>query len=397
MDTSLIQDQQGVSLKQWESFNFKDEKDIVKRKKDNQGRHECEVLGPGPETAESAYAWRNCSKNPGHANFIPAPALNLKHLPPAYRTQENLIFIKAFVDVTVRLRVTYTSEKRPTGYPFSGLSGSRLPHYGSGWVRGVYRHHGPCPCKVCADSSSPCQDWYEVRVVTACHVVYNTDEAQSTAVEFFYDDEESLHGGRAKTLMGLKVSRKCEEDDFCQLDCATHDKNLFGWHEKVAERISSLLYGAVTRPTTPKHASCDEFVAVIISHPHGQPKHITVGSMAQLSSRQWNKVLRYNFQSGYGLHRCEYNIDTCPGTSGAPVFMLGPDTARSLLVPHSGFDKQLNINYSATRFIEFYDGPVYSKAMRLFRNKMKKSERDMSSIREKKTMSRPQAKASLPL
>ncbi|GFR75016.1 hypothetical protein ElyMa_002177900 [Elysia marginata] len=51
------------------------------------------------------------------------------------------------------------------------------------------------------------------------------------------------------------------------------------------------------------HKDCD--FALIVSHPHGQPKNITVGEVTHQDREN---------------QRVDYNTPTCPGSSGAIVF-----------------------------------------------------------------------------
>ena len=219
-----------------------------KKKKHNQGSHEIEVLGPGPEASESSHAWKNCTKNPGHAKFIPVAEFGLGHLPAEYRCESVLDTITAFSVLTVRLTVKYTSWERPDGYTFCDHRGSRQPHDGSGCVRHIRPGKGPCPCSACSASSSPCQEWYKVFVQTACHVVYNLEEAASTTVEFFYDDVMSRYDGRVRTLAGLEVGRKYEKHDNFLLVCPTHDGEL-------AMKIKEALSVSGFIPEKPRHSN----------------------------------------------------------------------------------------------------------------------------------------------
>ena len=134
------------------------------------GNHECEVLGRGPEATESAYAWKNCTKNPGHSQFIPAPEFCLDHLPKWCADPTVVECVRAISALTVRLRVNYTSWGRPDGYSFANHRGSNILHTGSGWVRDIKVGSGPCRCPECQQSSFPKQVWYEVHLETACHV-----------------------------------------------------------------------------------------------------------------------------------------------------------------------------------------------------------------------------------
>ena len=148
--------------------------------------HGVEVL-PGllPEVEESAGKWRRCTKNPSHRTFIPISDFTIDHFPPITGKQEFFKHIKKFADLTVRLRVNYTSKKRRDDDAFHELRGTHAIRCGSGWVRGVSRGKGPCPSStVGTDGSSPNQEWFEIHVTTARHVVYNKEEAISTKVNF---------------------------------------------------------------------------------------------------------------------------------------------------------------------------------------------------------------------
>ena len=190
------------------------------------GNHECEVLGQGPEATESAYAWKNCTKNPGHSQFIPAPEFCLDHLPKWCADPTVVECVRAISALTVRLRVNYTSWGRPDGYSFANHRGSNILHTGSGWVRDIKVGSGPCRCPECQQSSFPKQVWYEVHLETACHVVYNTEEAQATKADFFYDDERSREEGWAETIHAVGTTTRDEETDTSTLLCVTHDQAL---------------------------------------------------------------------------------------------------------------------------------------------------------------------------
>ena len=337
-ETSMIQDISTLT----HEIPPQDGPGVVERKKNNQGSHECEVLAPGSEAAESTRAWRHCLKNPGHEKFSPVSEFSLDHLPLRHRRESILTRIWAVSDTTARLRVSYTSRGRPDGYPFCEYKGSTLPHYGSGWVHDVYTGEGTCPCVDCSLNSSPCQEWYEIHVVTACHVVYDSDEALSTTVEFFYDDETSREEGRVETLTGSKVGWRYEDDDYYMFTCATHNGELY-------TRLKNAVRSRGFRVEYPwlwfnerklSTAAREENVVVVVSHPHGHPKRITVGEW----SRPW---------SGDGSaaeQRFQYTAASCPGSSGAPVFLLKLTSGGLGLIPHSGFNQEEKLNFSATTF-----------------------------------------------
>ena len=298
------------------------------------------MFGAGPEAAESAYAWRNCTKNCGHANFIPVTDFCLDNLPKWCNLSTVVDYVKTIAALTVRLRVSYTSYDRPDGYSFCNHRGSTMPHTGSGWVRNVFIGSGPCRCPKCQKSSSPRQEWYEVHLETACHVIYNSEEAQATEVDFFYDDERSRLKGRTKTIHALENRTQNSDDDTCTLVCATHDQylaNLLQMYLK--DTAKTKFFGP------PKVWSLPEWenLCIIVSHPHGQPKQVTVGEVTGSKAE--------------GDHRfLTYATDTCPGSSGAPVMVMKFDelglckysaSYPSLLPAHSQSLPEEGVNQSS--------------------------------------------------
>ena len=300
------------------------------------GLHECEVYGAhGPEAAESARTWAVCKKNPGHAGFIPYPELGLGDLPCRHQTRASLDRVRELAGRTVRLRVGYTSRDRPDGYAFSNVRGSDVVHTGSGWMDHVVFNppsvsdsdadsediHRPCPCSECTKGvTPPCQAWYTVWVFTACHVVYNTEEARATQVDFFYDDERAAQDGNVKTVWGYDVSFRDPVRDVCVLACATHDKSL-------ADRLDALcLFSRTSKKPSfiSQHLKLDFGSVpdcVIVSHPHGQPKQVTIGEILQVENTGTWEVLAYS-------------ASTCAGSSGAAVLLLGSDDVDVTFYPH---------------------------------------------------------------
>ena len=237
------------------------------------------MFGNGSELAESEYAWNKCTKNRGHLTFIPASGFALHHLPKDFQNPEVLEYVRTVAALTVRLRVGYTSWDRPGHVPFAHHRGSYEPHTGSGLVTDVIEHEGPCQCSDCTSSPSPhaFHKWYEVCVETALHVVYNTEEAKATWVDFFYDDEESVSNGRKKTLWAAEVKREYARGDFCSCVCVTHDHHLVTKLQEYLRRSTKTkFYGLSGRWM---QAGWDH-VCVMASHPHGQPKKITIGRLS---------------------------------------------------------------------------------------------------------------------
>ncbi|GFO44809.1 hypothetical protein PoB_007131400 [Plakobranchus ocellatus] len=295
----------GNTLRAW--LRSRKQKERVRKKKMDQGHHECEVLGCGPEAAESASAWNSCRKNPGHLSFIPVAKFCEHKLPQDWWEQMALDYVRNMSTRTVRLRVGYTSKRRPRDYSFYKDRGSNILHTGSGWLHALAPGVGPCQCSRCAGSSTSTRHkkWYEIYIDTACHVVFNSEEAKSTIVDFFYDDETARVDGRMKSVSGLELMHRDVDDDWCRMICATHDKFLVDTLKFCQKNRFLLWHFFVTNPNRGFQNLC-----VIVSHPHGQSKQITVGEIERWEMRDLQKK------------RFVYSTDTCPGSSGAPVIVF---------------------------------------------------------------------------
>ena len=294
---------------------------------------------------ESERTWMACKKHPGHVKFIPYPEFRLENLPGVVRTPERFDCVRNMADRTVRLRVGYTCKERPNDFPFANLGGSHIEHTGTGWVEDVHKHRGStCPCPKCLKSSSPHQNSYEIIVHTASHVVYNTEEARETQVDFFHDDERSMQMGKTKTVWGLDIFDRDPSSDNCYLRCITHDADLakkLGCKGKVA-----VPYEIEPWRVMPRFGD----VCVIVSHPHGKPKMVTVGQ-TETSLNDHEK------------YRVTYTTETCPGSSGAPVVLLlhdlDPDLIECSIVHSQGRIRDgLNQGSSLTRGWIFGDDRV---------------------------------------
>ncbi|GFS14737.1 hypothetical protein ElyMa_003170000 [Elysia marginata] len=146
-------------------------------------------------------------------------------------------------------------------------------------------------------------------------------------MDFFYDDDLCCQGyGGMKTLWGVQMIMSDHFTDRCNVLCVTCDEEL-GERLHAAERC-----GFDLNELTPQDLSdlgllafCDEEcdLALIVSHPHSQPKKITVGEV------------RYKDE---GNLRLAYDTPTCAGSSGAPVMGYSKDPSFSLYSPiHIGY------------------------------------------------------------
>ncbi|GFO01260.1 hypothetical protein PoB_002776500 [Plakobranchus ocellatus] len=287
--------------------------------------HECEVLGLSSEASavESASAWRECKKKPGHNSFIAASEFCVSDLPEQCRYPAVFKYVKCISDRTLRLRVGYTSTERPKGYSFHKDRGTDVLHTGSGLFCDVKYCESFCPCSECTKSKSPHQKWYLVIVKTACHTVYNSEEAKATKFDFFYDDLSCITDGRMKTLVGNRVVKRDIAADVCIIHCATHDsmlaKRLEYLQRETLERVASLM---ITKPLAKPNEVC-----IVMSHPHGQSKYLAVGrTMKCRKTRKGPKV------------KIPYTMTNCPGSSGGPIIMLNSKTCDKALLCNHEFE-----------------------------------------------------------
>lgn len=291
-------------------------------------RHECELfMGGIPEASESERNWRNCVKNPDHINFICAQDFKDNHLLKvmSVRSREQL---RAMIDLTVMLKVHYTSSERPDDDEFSQCRGTCLLRTGTGMVDQVSspKYYNRCPCGGCEGKKM--KKHWRFLVRTARHVVFDTAEAKRTKIDLFLDDEGCERDGRMKSVWGMEVWRYEKDRDRCDILCVTCDEDLgerieSAWQYFNKNMIRSLDLSGLDLFST-NDREC--FQALIVSHPHGQPKKITWGELREKDEN----------------YRVSYTVPTCPGSSGAPLFHFRFFASELIFPPvHCG-------NYSTT-------------------------------------------------
>ncbi|KAH9513562.1 hypothetical protein Btru_033361 [Bulinus truncatus] len=279
--------------------------------KGDQGYHETEVSFGGESDLHRHFI--DCNKNPGHTNFIPVKDFNIDHLPPDYRDEDIVNYIKSQSELTVRVTSRFTSQKRPQGYAFHNCRGKKFMRLGTGFIQYVYRNDTrtgkSCPCPECRASQTPHQEWAKVKVRTATHVVFDDQEARNTVVELFYDDEQDK--SRVKYLYGDNVRFGALQGDWCDMRCVTHDMELMEYLKDTWGRWRWL-----ETKINQKYSEGDHHrLAVLVSHPHGCNKQVTIGTWKDRTVVDRSK----------DFDNCIYTYDTptCPGSSGAPVWILG--------------------------------------------------------------------------
>ena len=163
----------------------------------------------------------------------------------------------------------------------------------------------------------------------------------------FYDHESCRLDGKTAIVMGLEVVKSNQGNDICYMMCVTHDEALAErikcawrcWRDGLGEPLD--LCGLDFM-----HSSdIGLFPTLIVAHPHGQPKKITLGD------GRYGETTLLN-----------YNAATCPCSSGAPVFWFhtrAKDRRYYLWFPpvHSGsFTGNRNLLYRLKIFLQKFFG-----------------------------------------
>ncbi|XP_035826772.1 uncharacterized protein LOC101857261 [Aplysia californica] len=282
----------------------------------------------------------DCDKHPGHEMFTPVSTFSVRDLPEGYQDPDIVAYIRAQADLTVRVVSRYTSSDRPDNYAFSGIKGETFLRTGTGFIQYVYKCEGrtdkPCPCPECKNSDAPRAQWAKVKIRTATHVVFDDTEAKHSVAELFYDNHEDLKNGKIKTVFGDNVCFGAIRGDWCDMRCVTHDLDLCDYIKDAWGRWRWL-----ESKVNEKFRGDEHRLSVVVSHPHGCNKQVSVG--------RWADRVVVGGSKGWESSVYSYDTPTCPGSSGAPVWLLGKVKWGGFFGrhPHSGRPLE-GLNLSAT-------------------------------------------------
>ncbi|XP_059159429.1 uncharacterized protein LOC131943362 [Physella acuta] len=259
---------------------------------------------------------KRCKKNPGHKHFIPCKDFTINHLPVQYRDVRVYLLIQWLIRLTVMITVGFVSEKRPDfypgteqAYPASGKKGKSVNMKGSGKVCKVTKFsekdNRTCECRSCKNSTEPKKIWGVINIFTATHVVHDDSEVKSSVCTFDFDREGSV----VVELQAEALVRASAEKDWCRLSCVTHDVEMLQKLEHALEKFDECCQKVqdIFQPITD-----EDNLTVIVSHPHGIPKRVSIG--------EWKVKVR---DERCGDHTYSYTTPTCGGSSGAYVYILG--------------------------------------------------------------------------
>ena len=215
----------------------------------------------------------------------------------------------------------YTSEDRPDDDPLSDFRGTDKLRTGSDLITGVATGQGACPCFKGAVNKGGQYWWVYLR--TACHVAFDTKEAKATKVDLFFDDENCNTDGTMKSLQAFDLEMLDTEDDFCVMRCVLHDQSL-------AQQLQAYTHSAhlgmnfkMTWFTMwGRSEFLNHFIVLIVSHPHGKPKKVTIGKMKRVVIKPSDERDNSYILECYGPVAFQYATATCRGSSGAPIIHL---------------------------------------------------------------------------
>ncbi|KAK0044350.1 hypothetical protein Bpfe_026261 [Biomphalaria pfeifferi] len=171
-----------------------------------------------------------------------------------------------------------------------------------------------------------------VLVMTAWHIgkYCRNKEIRLTCI-LDYNDLNNV----GKTMNVVKIYHYDEESDVCVLECQAPDANTADVLTKRVAAFDSLYYKLYDRMKQKKKTfhrwQTSEWtlstLVIIISHPHGGPKLLSVGERVKrdpFGKKPVTSDLLYN-----------YTAHTCLGCSGAPVLVFGSPTHSAVFV-HRG-------------------------------------------------------------
>lgn len=274
----------------------------------------------------------------------------------------------------MRVLVNWTSKNRPDGDPCANYRDSRRTRTASGtYVLDNAEHFvsKECPIPNChrAKDLGPQHTIYEgdLKIFTNKHVLYDDDELARTVVDFFYDSPDRA-GVVREYAIKLFYTKPSSDKTFFKV--TIHDQELFRRLEKY-----DLDRAACFHSLSPSVVKSMCSFAIVVSHPHGLPKKISIGRVLEVThenvteetmenarlagqlERQWfesrreedyGKYMACLGQKNMPVYKIMYDTPTCQGSSGAPVIFGGRECNGQwgpFMANHSAYDIDYNLNF----------------------------------------------------
>ncbi|KAH9512181.1 hypothetical protein Btru_040989 [Bulinus truncatus] len=304
------------------------------------GKHEVQMVKDEAQLEEAA---ATCDKQHCHQDMIPVDNFTIENLPVDYRLEDIFYLAKSIAKLTVKLKVTYVSDNRPMyipktelPYPLYDKRGSAdFLSTGSGRVCDVVKQSGSrdetCKCSKCKVSPRPSKTWWHIKIFTATAVVHDDKEANQTSCTFF--DEGGTRD--SMEISGCKCVWLDVEGDLCLMQITSCDEELCEGLFSTIKTFNNLWKKLKKTSESLNYKDNKEKLVIIVSHPHGSQKKISIGRGVEIGAI-------------FGLRYSKYIYDapTCPGSSGGPVYFLGNDWFQTEFV-HSGYRHDVHLANSS--------------------------------------------------
>ncbi|CAL1527428.1 unnamed protein product [Lymnaea stagnalis] len=244
-----------------------------------------------------------CTNNQGHTRFFPYSSLeeDVEQLRPY---KHIIDFIKVVADLTVMVSVLKTSEIRQKDPCFKVAHPDRI-RFGTGMMMHFIKINNTdkqyCQCRDCKVQNSHRSNFFTIYICTTSNVVYDKFEATETTFRLFYNESNS----RPINIDCCGLEFKDCIGHLCILKCNTHDMTL-------GEQLKQLNDSYTQLQGESRYHNLNDPI-VIVSHPHGCAKHISIG---KLKDKQ---------ETSHGRTQLKYDAPTCVGCSGA--FVCEVDTS----------------------------------------------------------------------
>ncbi|XP_005108500.1 uncharacterized protein LOC101859668 [Aplysia californica] len=295
-----------------------------------------------------------CEKSHQHDEFIPVNDFFYSYLPEALRHPSFYVWLWNCIPLVVRI----LGQRRATGRVFL-ISEELLKE------------------EICSDVTCPYREQLGPRhemyggigIITNKHVVQNDEDAKKTTVEFFYNNDDDRRWTVHKEK-GFQLHTTNHKMDYTMFTCYTHKKDLLTMIATF-DKIRNYAWTKVP----PQIRLVSKNYAIIISHPHGTSKKVSIGTVVDRQNRVKSeeemenvRILRniYNIcDENNALARfggymrqlpdldlsftiTRYTTATCKGSSGAPVFMGNVVMENGVEInqahTHRGVDKNVGYN-----------------------------------------------------
>ncbi|KAK0046770.1 hypothetical protein Bpfe_023794 [Biomphalaria pfeifferi] len=249
----------------------------------------------------------------GHQKHVPVNDFSLEDLPVCYQHAEMFDLIRSLADLTVKIEVKGVGKRRKQYWSAAQRTcvvkdlGKGEVMFGSGKVDDVFfrtEKDGQCPCDECL--ICPKKEWGEIRILTSAQLLYDDEDAKHFSCTLFYDDDQQID---VRYIRGHRVVVRNVERDLLMFMCSTCDLDLIRKLEGMLDRFEACWENAFDKYVHTVQWDSERLV-VIVSHPYGGKKHVSLGK----------KSYGIEVKPSKGIN---YDTPTYQGSAG--TFVLIPD------------------------------------------------------------------------